>query len=109
VGHFTVLAVDNFVNIFLVFLKYLPYLYIIEIKRNMSIIEIYQSEQELAYFNELMSKEILNEEEYEFCKAWDAEEAKNLFHNAWNNTYLNLNLYSEVDKEEYDLRREMGI
>ena len=75
----------------------------------MSIIEIYQSEQELAYFNELMSKEILNEEEYEFCKEWDAEEAKNLFHNGWNNTYLNLNLYSEVDKEEYDLRREMGI
>ena len=62
-----------------------------------------------ARFNELMSKETLNQEEYEFCKAWDAEEAKNLVHIIWNNTYLNLNLYSEVDKEESDLRKEMGI
>jgi len=71
--------------------------------------EIYQAEQELARYNELMSQEILSQEEYEFCKAWDAEEAKNLFHNFWDNTYLNLNVYSEVDKEEYDLRKEMGI
>jgi hypothetical protein len=71
--------------------------------------EIYQAEQELVYFNELMSREILTQEEYKFCKAWDAEEAKNLFHNFWNNTYLNLNIYSEVDKEESDLRKEMGV
>jgi len=76
----------------------------------MTIEEIYQAEQELARFNALMSyKEVLTQEEYEFCKEWDAEEAKNLFHNAWNNTYLNLNVYSEVEKEEYDLRKEMGI
>lgn len=76
----------------------------------MTIEEIYQAEQELARFNALMSyKEVLTQEEYEFCKAWDAEEAKNLAHIAWNNTYLNLNLYSEVDKEESDLRREQGI
>ena len=71
--------------------------------------EIYQAEQELARFNELISKEILNQEEYEFCKAWDAEEAKNLFYNSWNNTYLNLNVYSEVEKEEFDLRKEIGF
>ena len=71
--------------------------------------EIYQAEQELAYFNELMSKEILTQEEYEFCKAWDAEEARNLFHIFWNDTYLNFNIYSEVDKEESDLRKEMGF
>ena len=71
--------------------------------------DIYQAEQELARFNELMSQEILNQEEYEFCKAWDAEEAKNLFHNFWNNTYLNLNVYSEVEKEKHDLRKEIGI
>ena len=76
----------------------------------MTIEEIYQAEQELARFNALMShKEVLTQEEYEFCKAWDAEEAKNLFHNAWNNTYLNLNVYSEVSNEKYDLRKEMGI
>jgi len=56
-----------------------------------------------------MSKEILNQEEYEFCKAWDAEEAKNLFYNSWNNTYLNLNVYSEVEKEEFDLKMEIGF
>jgi hypothetical protein len=31
-----------------------------------------------------------------------------LFHNTQNNTYLNLNVYSEVEKENYDLQREMG-
>jgi hypothetical protein len=76
----------------------------------MNIEEIYQAEQELERYNSIMSfKEILTQEEYEFCKAWDAEEAKNLFHNFWNNTYLNLNVYSEVDKEEHDLRKEMGF
>jgi hypothetical protein len=72
--------------------------------------KIYEVEQEYRKYQELMfNKEILTQEEYEFCKAWDAEEAKNLFHNAWNNTYLNLNVYSEVEKEEYDLKKEMGI
>ena len=81
--------------------------------------EIYQAEQELARYNELMSKEILSQEEYEFCKAWDAEEAEKYLNNigpAWKdggfnceNRYLNINVYSEADKEEYDLRWEMGI
>ena len=72
--------------------------------------DIYQAEQDYARYTELFfNKEILNQEEYEFCKAWDAEEAKNLFHNFWNNTYLNLNVYSEVEKEKHDLRKEMGI
>jgi hypothetical protein len=85
------------------------YIHVIMIKVMMNQEEIYQAEQELARFNELMSQEILSQEEYEFCKAWDAEEAKNLFHNFWNNTYLNLNVYSEVEKEKHDLRKEMGI
>jgi hypothetical protein len=72
--------------------------------------ETHQAEQELALFNQLMfNKEVLTQEEYEFCKAWDAEEAKNLFHNSWDNTYLNLNVYSEVEKERYDLQRDMGF
>ena len=86
----------------------LSYIHVM-IKVMMNQEDIYQAEQELARFNELMSKEILNQEEYEFCKAWDAEEAKSLFHIAWDNTYLNLNFYSEADKEESDLRKEMGI
>jgi len=72
--------------------------------------EIYEANQEYNKYQELMfNKEVLTQEEYEFCKAWDAEEAKNLFHNSWNNTYLNLNVYSEVEKEESDLRREIGF
>jgi len=72
--------------------------------------DIYQAEQDYARYNELFfNKEILTQEEYEFVKEWDAEASINFFHNTWNNTYLNLNLYSEVDKEEFDLRREQGI
>jgi hypothetical protein len=73
------------------FAKPFCYIYVI-IKVMMNQEEIYQAEQELARFNELMSKEVLTQEEYEFCKVWDAEEAKNLVHIIWNNTYLNLNL-----------------
>jgi hypothetical protein len=32
-----------------------------------------------------------------------------LFHNSWNNTWLNLNVYSEVEKEKHDLAMEMGF
>ena len=40
----------------------------------------------------------------------DPEKAQEfLFHNSWNNTYLNLNVYSEVEKEAHDLSREIGI
>jgi hypothetical protein len=34
--------------------------------------EIHQAVQKLALFNQLMfNKEVLTQEEYEFCKAWD--------------------------------------
>jgi len=53
----------------------------------MNIEEIYQAEQELERYNVIMSfTEILTQEEYDFCK-----------------------VYSEANKEEYDLKREMGI
>jgi hypothetical protein len=32
-----------------------------------------------------------------------------LFHNSWNNTWLNLNVYSEVEKERHDLAMEQGF
>ena len=75
----------------------------------MSAEEIYAAELELARYNELMSKEILTQEEYEFCKTWDAEEAWKYLNDLGDGRYLNINVYSEADKEEYDLRREMGI
>ena len=81
----------------------------IEIKV-MNIEEIYQAEQELERYNVIMSfTEILTQEEYEFCKEWDPEEAWKYLNDLGNGRYLNINVYSEADKEDYDLRREMGI
>jgi len=77
--------------------------------------DIYQAEQELVYFNELMSREILTQEEYKFCKAWDENEAYKYLNNIGPDfrtgeiRYLNTNVYSEADKEEYDLMIEMGV
>ena len=72
--------------------------------------DIYKEEQDYASYTELFfNKEILNQEEYEFCKAWDAEEAWKYLNDLGDGRYLNINVYSEADKEEYDLRREMGI
>jgi hypothetical protein len=76
----------------------------------MTIEEIYQAEQELERYNVIMSfTEILTQEEYEFCKEWDPEEASQCLNDIGNGRYLNTNVYSEADKEDYDLRREMGI
>ena len=71
--------------------------------------EIYAAELELARYNELMSKEILTQEEYEFCKAWDAEEAWKYLNDIGNGRYLNINVYSEHEHEEFQLRMELGI
>ena len=72
--------------------------------------DIYQAEQELERYNSIMSfKEILNQEEYEFCKEWDAEEAWKYLNDLGDGRYLNINVYSEVEKEKHDLRKEMGI
>jgi hypothetical protein len=76
----------------------------------MNIEEIYQAEQELERYNSIMSfKEILTQEEYEFCKEWDAEEAWKYLNDLGDGRYLNINVYSEVEKEKHDLRKEMGI
>lgn len=58
----------------------------------------------------LKTKEVLTAEEYVIVSKFDPIWAKEyLFHNVWNNTYLNLDVYSEVEKEEFDLRKEIGI
>ena len=65
----------------------------------------FQAAQELMY-----TKEVLNQEERDMCMDLLPKMAEAyLFHNSWNNTYLNLKVYSEVDKEESDLRKEIGI
>lgn len=60
--------------------------------------------------DELKKKEVLTAEEAKAVKKADLQWADQfLFHNFWNNTYLNLDVYSEVDKEEHDLRKELGL
>ena len=60
--------------------------------------------QELMY-----TKEVLTQEERDIVmQYWPAMGKEYLFHHTWNNTYLNLNVYSEVEKEERDFRRELG-
>jgi len=64
----------------------------------------FQAAQELMY-----NKEVLNQEERDMCVQFIPAMAKEyLFHNTWNNTYLNLNVYSEVEKEKRDLQIEIG-
>lgn len=65
----------------------------------------FMTAQELMY-----TKEVLTQEEYDICmQFWPAMAKAYLFHHSWNDTYLNLYLYSEVEKEASDLRKEMGV
>ncbi len=59
----------------------------------------FQAAQELIY-----NKEVLTQEERDMCMQLIPKMAEAyLFHNTWDNTYLNLNVYSEVEKEDHDL------
>ena len=65
----------------------------------------FQEAQELIY-----NKEVLTAEEAQLCSDLVPAMAKEyLFHNSWNNTYLNLNVYSEVEHHEFQYRMEVGF
>lgn len=72
--------------------------------------EIYLENEEYKRVEVLMNEtEVLTRDEYELVNVWFPEFASDkLFHNFWNDTFLNLNVYSEVEKEAYDLQRELG-
>ena len=58
---------------------------------------------------ELMQKEILTAEEAKLVFKSDLKWADEyLFHNFWNNTYLNLTVYSEAEHHERVYRMECG-
>lgn len=58
---------------------------------------------------ELMKKEVLTAEEAKLVFKYDLKWADlYLHHNTWNNTYLNLAVYSEVDHEERQFKMERG-
>lgn len=65
----------------------------------------FQEAQDLMY-----TKEVLSQEERDMCMHFMPAMAEaNLFHNTWNNTWLNLSVYSEVEKEKRDLEMELGF
>lgn len=71
--------------------------------------DIYTATTYLIKYQKILStKEMLTQEEYDFCLDWDHQETKNCVFNVSKGRYLNLLLYSEADKEEYDLKRETG-
>jgi len=59
---------------------------------------------------ELKQKEVLTADEAKMVFKADLKWADEyLFHNTWNNTYLNLDVYSEVEHHERQFRMEVGI
>jgi hypothetical protein len=58
---------------------------------------------------ELMNKVLLTAEERDSVNSVNPEWVKKfLFHNTWNNMYLNLEVYSEVDHERRQFEMERG-
>lgn len=65
----------------------------------------FQQAQELMY-----TKEVLTAEEAQLCfQLMPAMAKEHLFHNSWNNTYLNLNVYSEVEHHDRQYKMEVGL
>ena len=59
---------------------------------------------------ELKQKEVLTADEAKVVMKADLKWAdKNLFHNFWKNTYLNLDVYSEAEHHERVYRMECGL
>jgi len=58
---------------------------------------------------QLMEKVLLTAEERDSVNSINPKWVKKfLFHNTWNNTYLNLDVYSEVDHEKRQFEMERG-
>ena len=72
--------------------------------------EIKNQNKMTSQIEALKEKELLTAEEaklvFESNPDWAA---KYLFLLFWDNSYLNLNVYSEVEKEAFDLQKEIGF
>lgn len=59
---------------------------------------------------ELMNKELLTVEEHDIINSTNPEWVKEyLFYHSWDNTYLNLSVYSEVDHDKRQFEMERGF
>lgn len=68
----------------------------------------FENEEYKEYQRLINTVERLTQAEYELCKAWNPHEAWQYLNDIGGGRWLNINVYSEADKEEYDLRREIG-
>jgi hypothetical protein len=73
--------------------------------------------QEANYFAELEfneyqrlinTVEVLTQEEYEFCKSYDAEETWKYMNHIGEGRWLNINVYSEAEHHDRIFRMETG-
>jgi hypothetical protein len=72
--------------------------------------DTYNATQDHNEYQRLINTvEILNQTEYEFCKAWDAKETEYYLFNLGNGRWLNSNVYSEAEHQDHVYRMECGL
>lgn len=76
--------------------------------------QLYHEQQEYNLYQMLINtKQYLTMEEYELCKKWNAEEAKDVLFYIGSysklGAYLNLNVYSEYEHEKQQYEMETGV
>lgn len=72
--------------------------------------DLYLAELQHVQYQKLINTvEFLTQEEYDFCKEWDAEEAWKYLNNIGENRWLNINVYSEHEHEKRQFEMETGI
>lgn len=72
--------------------------------------DTYNATQDHNEYQRLINTvEILTQAEYEFCKAWDAEETWQYLNNIGDDRWLNINVYSEAEHHDRQYRMECGL
>ena len=71
--------------------------------------EYFANEEWNEYQRLINTVEVLTQEEYNFCKSWDAEETWKYMNNIGEGRWLNINVYSEVEHHDRVFRMECGL
>ena len=72
--------------------------------------KVYTENENFNRFETLINtKEILTTEEKNFCENWDSEESNRVLNFLGENQWLNINVYSEHEHDEFQLKMEQGI
>ena len=71
--------------------------------------ENYFAELDFNEYQRLINTvEVLTQEEYDFCNAWDSEETWKYMNRIGENRWLNINVYSEAEHHDRIFRMETG-